>query len=233
MIAGMNRAVIKQLDDFERSAGKAAELAKGIEEWGSPKITINSRSKGKDNKKSPDKTYGHEDCKSTHPGLVIEVAYSQDASELFELAKKYIEGSNGETRTVVGIDIDYKHTPGGYAKFLVWHAGKEKGATKAILSDPGTVSRLPHLCNLMILTSSKQKFRNNDGEEVSGVSLRLLLTDFVCPKIANSFVDVKDSINISAADLCKALAKGEEQHFHDKGKESWFFYFSSIFCKYF
>jgi hypothetical protein len=45
------------------------------------------------------------------------------------------------------------------------------------------------------------------------------LTDFVCPKIAESFADVKDSINISAEDLCEALAKGEEQHFHDKGNK--------------
>jgi hypothetical protein len=41
---------------------------------------------------------------------------------------------------VVGIDIDYEHTPGGYARFLVWRAGKEKGVTKAILSDPNTVN---------------------------------------------------------------------------------------------
>jgi hypothetical protein len=41
---------------------------------------------------------------------------------------------------VVGIDIDYEYTPGGYARFLVWRAGKEKGVTKAILSDPNTVN---------------------------------------------------------------------------------------------
>ncbi len=40
-------------------------------------------------------------------GLVVEISYSQDGKELDKLAWQYIQGSNGDIKAVLRIDINY------------------------------------------------------------------------------------------------------------------------------
>ncbi len=54
----------------------------------------------------PDACYGRRRYK--FPGVVVEVAYSQKAQELGEIAWNYIVESEGDIKMVIGIDIDYK-----------------------------------------------------------------------------------------------------------------------------
>ncbi|UKZ78688.1 hypothetical protein TrVFT333_006434 [Trichoderma virens FT-333] len=56
-------------------------------------------------RRQPDAQFQHEDA--AYPGLVIEVSYSQDGKNLRKLAQDYILYSNGDIKTVVGIDINY------------------------------------------------------------------------------------------------------------------------------
>lgn len=67
-----------------------------------------------------------------------------------------------------------------------------------------------------MLIGVKQVFRNSERETIIGADLKLLLTDLVCPNMAESFADVVNAITISAETLCQALTEGEEKHFQMK-----------------
>jgi len=128
-VAGrINRIILRQLDAFmEQIGNKTAQVAKSIYELESADIKLPSRFRGgKKNKKSPDKSYGHEPC-GGYPALVIEVAWSQRPLDLLKLAKRYIEGSKGRIRIVIGVDLEYQRspaaTPATPARFFIWRAG--------------------------------------------------------------------------------------------------------------
>ena len=104
----MNDIIREQLKDFKGLLGtRTAQIAKNLYGIGSADIKFPSRIGGKKNKKRP--------CKS-YPALVI------------ELAKRYIQGTKGRIRTVIGVNLEYQRTvevaAGGPASFLVWRAGQ-------------------------------------------------------------------------------------------------------------
>ena len=124
----MNDIIREQLKDFKGLLGtRTAQIAKNLYGIGSADIKFPSRIRGKENKKSPDKSYGHRPCKG-YPALVIEVAWSQRPLDLPKLAKRYIQGTKGRIRTVIGVNLEYQRTAevtaGGPASFLVWRAGQ-------------------------------------------------------------------------------------------------------------
>jgi len=53
---------------------------------------------------NPDAAFG--DRKDKYPGVVLEVAYSQKKKDLRELAERYILGSDGNIRVVIGLVLD-------------------------------------------------------------------------------------------------------------------------------
>jgi Uma2 family endonuclease len=86
----MNDIIREQLKDFKGLLGtRTAQIAKNLYGIGSADIKFPSRIRGKENKKSPDKSYGHRPCKG-YPALVIEVAWSQRPLDLPKLAKRYM-----------------------------------------------------------------------------------------------------------------------------------------------
>lgn len=122
MVEQLNRIITTQLDIFINQAGKrTAQLADSIYSVGSASIEAPSRFGGEHNTKSPDKSYGHEPCDGS-PTLVIEVAWSQRSLDLPKLAKRYIQGSKGQIRTVIGVDIPYRRPgeEGTSAGFSIW-----------------------------------------------------------------------------------------------------------------
>lgn len=56
------------------------------------------------NGKGPDMSFHLDGC--AYPGLVVEVAWAQDKSEMKEKAKYYFESTHGEVRTVVGFNLN-------------------------------------------------------------------------------------------------------------------------------
>ena len=141
-VAGqINRVILGQLDAFIKQVGtKTAELAGSIYPLESADVPFPSRLTGNKNKKSPDKSYGHEPCDG-YPPLVIEVAWSQNCLDLRKLAKRYIQGTKGTIGTVIGIDLQYwrpnEAAPGTPASFSIWRAGQPnlRGVPSIVQSD--------------------------------------------------------------------------------------------------
>jgi hypothetical protein len=137
----INRIIFGQLDDFIKQVGtKTAELAGSIYPLESADVKFPSRLARHKNKKGPDKSYVHEPCDG-YPPLVIEVAWSQDPLDLSKLAKKYIQGSKGAIRTMIGINLPYwrptEAVPGTPATFSIWRPGQtnKRGVPSVIQSD--------------------------------------------------------------------------------------------------
>lgn len=60
-------------------------------------------------RRQPDAQFQHD--RAAYPGVVIEVSYSQDGKDLDKLAWNYIQGSNGDIKVVIGIDINLGASP--------------------------------------------------------------------------------------------------------------------------
>ena len=107
-------------------------------------LTGTLRNRGK---KSPDKSYRYKGCK--FPSLVIEIAYSQRKLNLPDLAERYIYGSEGDIRTVIGINLNDiyqsesdrkkgKHFRPSAATISVWRAKFDDsgGESSVIVAQP-------------------------------------------------------------------------------------------------
>ncbi|KAL9076036.1 MAG: hypothetical protein Q9157_003800 [Trypethelium eluteriae] len=57
---------------------------------------------GKMDEKQPDRSFTYKDC--GFPGLVIEISVSQSVTDVQKKAKAYIQGTEGQIRTVINID---------------------------------------------------------------------------------------------------------------------------------
>ncbi|CZR65286.1 uncharacterized protein PAC_15186 [Phialocephala subalpina] len=196
-VAGrIHDVIVEQRFIFKQRPGtRSALLAQSIQTRESTDIQFPTRFLAKSDKKSPDKSYGYKDC--LYPALVIEVAWSQRPLPLALLAKRYIQRSKGEIRTVVAVKIEYQQTMGARAHFLVWYAGRPNKRGVIEVNSPNI----------------ETMFRDEEGQAVPAADLRLSLTDFVCSNVAHSFADVKDEIIISSNDLCDILAKAEKRQF--------------------
>lgn len=110
-------------------------------------------------KKEPDEAWRYQHCK--FPGVVMEVAWSQRKLELEDLVKRYITGSKGEIRTVIGWNLNdiYKgranmelktSLPTASATFSVWQAK---------LDDDTSEATIDHITSVLDTT-----FRDENGE---------------------------------------------------------------------
>lgn len=74
----------------------------------------------RDDHLEPDLSYTFEDCSVAD--LLVEVAWSQSKLKLSDRAKRYIEGSDGNIRTVVGLNMNDIYRGGRNATFSIWRA---------------------------------------------------------------------------------------------------------------
>jgi hypothetical protein len=58
--------------------------------------------------RSPDASFKHEQAK--YPGVIIEVCYSQKVRAAADLADDYILDTNGNVKTVIALNIEYRAT---------------------------------------------------------------------------------------------------------------------------
>ena len=84
-------------DDIDDNAVVA--VLEGIDPSGTTSIPLRRQET-----KSPDKGFQHADCED--PSLVIEVGWSQDELDMAWKAERYIKGSKGGVRTVVGVSLN-------------------------------------------------------------------------------------------------------------------------------
>ncbi|PNP78565.1 hypothetical protein FNYG_08113 [Fusarium nygamai] len=114
-----NTAVLAKLWSLKAGDTDTAKFVANIRSILSTDISLDNQRQSansgddvdKKEQKSPDLQYRH--LGSNDSGVVIEVAYSQQAKELKKLAKAYIGGSKGGIKAVIGFDInkDKQSTP--------------------------------------------------------------------------------------------------------------------------
>ena len=109
MPTGVHEFFIDEVEDDIRSQLKAirnrpdrtAQFAQNIRPARSTEIRF-ATSKSRYH---PDISFGHKDAR--FPGLIVEVAFSQDYKQLRRLAENYLLDSDANVRVVVGINIAY------------------------------------------------------------------------------------------------------------------------------
>jgi hypothetical protein len=101
------------LRSISRGDGQSAEFAREVESDGSATIDFEEPQFGSHD---PDGQFRHSEA--NHPGIVLEVAYSQKAKDLPYLADEYILGSDGDIRAVIAIHLEYKETSN--ATLSIW-----------------------------------------------------------------------------------------------------------------
>jgi hypothetical protein len=66
----------------------------------------------------PDASFWHDNAQ--YPGVIIEVAYSQNKKRLGRLADNYLIDSDASVRAVVGLDIEYGKKGSRKATISIW-----------------------------------------------------------------------------------------------------------------
>jgi hypothetical protein len=139
-VAGaLNKVIIKWLDQVEN--GQHCEIddtlettkmvAQEMDSFLATRVKVNS-----DTRQEPDLSFSYQAGRI--PGLVIEVAWSQYKLKLPERADRYIKGTEGKVRTVIGINLNDIYKGGRGAWFSVWNArfdGGSKQWTREITVD--------------------------------------------------------------------------------------------------
>ncbi|KAH0829839.1 hypothetical protein FOPE_10546 [Fonsecaea pedrosoi] len=138
----------------------------------------------------PDGSFRHRSQR--FPGVVTEVAYSQDHKKLPHLADEYILGSNLRVRALLGFDIQYKRKQ---ALVSVWR--------------PHAVQRDDR--EVWATAAETQVFRDDNGEPNLDphAGLRVSLRDFASVEFCKKFENLEGSIFISCATLCTFLNEAE------------------------
>ncbi|GAP88744.1 hypothetical protein SAMD00023353_1201630 [Rosellinia necatrix] len=216
------------------------EIAKNLEPHGSE--SVKNSQLAESDKKDPDLSYklegydigddkpdnsqldnGHSDGNLLEwPGLVVEIGWSQNSSDLRKKCEWYIENSNGEVRTVIGIDLHdlyrcypkRKTLPLGPGKHEMNRATqddidkmavatkKEKALGKAFLwhaeIDSGTKK-----ATAVLHEDSPQIFRDENGKPVGEVAFRIRLEDFISARVLEKIgASHNPELSIMSALLC-------------------------------
>lgn len=106
------------------SDDNAIAIAQKIKAKGTGRIKFPAPDARYSDHKEPDLAFRHVCPVCKFPGLVVEVAWSQRKLELPPLAKNYIQKTNGDIRTVIGLNLNdvYKEGENRSATFSVWRA---------------------------------------------------------------------------------------------------------------
>jgi len=185
VVEGCKDIVKDQLNGIRRGNDKvAADFAREVQSRGSPKIE--GLPGGSHH---PDGSFGYKDAL---PSCILEVSYSQKRRDLPLLADEYIQGSNGRTQVVIGIDLEYK---GKEARVILWRPRFSEENGEVAIEAAKTESGI---------------FRAADGSLVNGERiLRIRLKDFgYWPKCRN-IDDIHGEITIPFSQLYELVQKGE------------------------
>ncbi|KAI0108716.1 hypothetical protein GGR51DRAFT_514736 [Nemania sp. FL0031] len=153
----------------------------------------------RDDQLEPDLSFTNEDC--TAADLVVEVAWSQSNLKLPHRATRYIEGKQGEIRTVIGLNMNDIYRGGCRATFSVWKAQH----------DGEKWTRITQVDN--------KEFLDKNGRPVDQCSLLVSLSDFICSEQAGEFGDFEDiSLEIPSTALHKFYKISFRQHVMSEAK---------------
>jgi hypothetical protein len=100
--------IVAQLNKVGLETRERGRFARDIGHVGSSRISLLSSSSKPPtpSRREPDASFRHIDAE--YPGVVIEVSYSQKRDDLPRLADDYLLGSDGSTRVLIGLDVEYR-----------------------------------------------------------------------------------------------------------------------------
>ncbi|KAK5012936.1 hypothetical protein LTR16_001959 [Cryomyces antarcticus] len=190
--AAVEEDIVGQLKTIGMGLGRAAQFARDVRDVRSSRIFLASdESRSSRSKREPDASFRHIDAE--FPGVVVEVSYSQKREDLARLADDYLLGSDGSTRVLIGLDIEYR------------------GSRKATVSmwRPQYIMNAEQEELRAVQTVQNEVFRNEDGAPSGNFDLRLHLKDFANEELAEDVGDQDREIIISSQQLCVYLADAE------------------------
>ena len=121
-IDGVEDAIRSQLKVIRNGSGPEARFAQKVRPARSTEIEFPAEEapSGRKSRYEPDASFWHDDAE--YPGVVIEVAYSQNRKRLYRLAESYLLDSDASVQVVVGLDIEYSKRGSRKATLSVWRA---------------------------------------------------------------------------------------------------------------
>lgn len=117
---GVEDAIRSQLQAIGEGTDEAAPFVEKVRPARSTEILFQAENptSSKRSKRQPDASFWHDFAQ--YPGVVIEVAYSQNKRKLDRLAEDYLFDSNANIRVVIGLDIGYGEKGSRKAVFSTW-----------------------------------------------------------------------------------------------------------------
>lgn len=111
-------AIRCQLKAIRDGSGRKAQFAQKVRPARSTEIQFATSASSSKSKYEPDASFWHDDAQ--YPGVIIEVAYSQQKTRLARLAENYILDSDASVRVVVGLNIEYGKVGSRKATISIW-----------------------------------------------------------------------------------------------------------------
>lgn len=207
MAGALNKVIIKWLGQIEdgkhcendKSLETTQLVAQEMESFLATRVKVNHETR-----QEPDLSFSYKAGRTA--GLVVEVAWSQYKLKLAERADRYIRGTEGRVRTVIGINLNDIYKGGREAWFSVWKArldGASKVWTREITVDQKVSSNTGcHALRYPDNDLTIKMFIDSLGDPVEGCELRLSLKDFVSEEAASEIGEFEDvPINICSKEL--------------------------------
>lgn len=177
-------------------------------------------SEPRDDQLEPDLSYTCDDC--TVADLLVEVAWSQSNLQLPGRAKRYIEGKNGEIRTVVGLDMNNIYRGGCKATFSIWKARFIDGRWRCTMAAENQVRYFGIIKGQSVIEVmlTNQKFLDENGQAIKDRTLSLSLKDFICEEEERELGDFEDvPLDIPSTQLYDLYKLSFRKHVMAKAEE--------------
>ncbi|KAI1156928.1 hypothetical protein F4825DRAFT_401515 [Nemania diffusa] len=157
--------------------------------------------RGESDSKSPDLSMRHTLCqrKCKFPTIVVEIAWSQDEEDVRNKAEFYIRRSEGKIRTVVAIDMRKMYLAEKRNENRLYQMYLAGEVDERVYSYPHDENNETSEASILVWKAKTQKngkvkavcvqnkrFRDEAGNAIDSVSLRLPLQDFICENTVNS-----------------------------------------------
>ncbi|KAJ4329603.1 hypothetical protein N0V87_010723 [Didymella glomerata] len=184
-----------QLKGIRGGSDKNARFAQKVQPARSTELRFSASASSSKSKYEPDASFIHDDAE--YPGVIIEVAYSQKKKRLGRLAENYLLDSDASVRVVVGLDIDY---------------GNESRKAALSIWRPRLFETADGLELRAVEEVADEVFRDDEGNPIESLGLRLCLSDFTCEELVREELGSDNTeIQITGKQLCQYLDGAESK----------------------
>jgi hypothetical protein len=135
----------------DRTKELTMEIAKKV---GSTLATRVEPDEPRDDRLEPNLSFTHDDCEVAD--LVVEVAWSESSLNLSDRATRYIKGTKGAIKTVIGLSMNDIYCGGRRATYSIWKARQdgdlwEPSTIVSNMVSPQSLSSLLSILNILVI----------------------------------------------------------------------------------